>query len=69
MPALSEEDAIRRLAALPDWKIVSGELIRTFQFKDFRAALGFVIAWGSWRKRPAIIRISTSAITGCGWDW
>jgi len=30
------------LAALPDWKIVSGELVRTFQFKDFRAALGFV---------------------------
>ena len=30
------------MAALPDWKIVSGELVRTFQFKDFRAALGFV---------------------------
>ncbi|MGC1461588.1 MAG: 4a-hydroxytetrahydrobiopterin dehydratase [Terracidiphilus sp.] len=41
MPALSEEDAKRHLAALPDWKIVSGELTRTFQFKDFRAALGF----------------------------
>ena len=30
------------MAALPDWKIVSGELVRTYQFKDFRAALGFV---------------------------
>jgi len=30
------------LAALPDWKIVSGELVRIFQFKDFRAALSFV---------------------------
>ncbi len=42
MPALSEEDALRRLAALPGWKIVSGELVKTFQFKDFVAALGFV---------------------------
>jgi 4a-hydroxytetrahydrobiopterin dehydratase len=42
MPALSQEDANRHLSGLPDWKIVSGELVRTFQFKDFRAALGFV---------------------------
>ncbi len=42
MLALSQEDANRLLGALPDWKIVSGELVRTFQFKDFRAALGFV---------------------------
>jgi 4a-hydroxytetrahydrobiopterin dehydratase len=42
MPALSNEEATVRLRALPEWKIVSGELVRTFQFKDFRAALGFV---------------------------
>jgi 4a-hydroxytetrahydrobiopterin dehydratase len=42
MPALSQEDANRHLSALPEWKIVSGELTRTFQFKDFRAALSFV---------------------------
>jgi 4a-hydroxytetrahydrobiopterin dehydratase len=42
MPALSQEDVNRHLGALPDWKIASGELVRTFQFKDFRAALGFV---------------------------
>jgi 4a-hydroxytetrahydrobiopterin dehydratase len=42
MPALSAEDANTRLRALPNWKIVSGELLRTFQFKDFRAALAFV---------------------------
>jgi len=42
MPALSQEDVNRHLSGLPDWKIVSGELVRTFQFKDFRAALGFV---------------------------
>ena len=42
MPALSTEEANRHLAALPLWKIVSGELIKTFQFKDFLAALAFV---------------------------
>lgn len=42
MPALSAEQATVHLLALPEWKIVSGELVRTFQFKDFRAALGFV---------------------------
>ena len=42
MSALSAEDANRRLAALPEWKILSGELVRTFQFKDFREALAFV---------------------------
>jgi 4a-hydroxytetrahydrobiopterin dehydratase len=42
MPALSAEDANRKLAALPEWKIVSGELTKTFQFKDFRASLAFV---------------------------
>jgi 4a-hydroxytetrahydrobiopterin dehydratase len=42
MPALSLEDAHARLRALPDWEITSGELVKTFQFADFRAALGFV---------------------------
>jgi 4a-hydroxytetrahydrobiopterin dehydratase len=46
MPTLTQEDANRHLAALPEWKIVSGELTKTFQFKDFRAALGFVIRVG-----------------------
>jgi 4a-hydroxytetrahydrobiopterin dehydratase len=42
MPALSAEEAHSRLRALPDWKIESGELVRTFQFKDFMSALDFV---------------------------
>ncbi len=42
MAALSLEDAHARLRALPDWEIASGELVKTFQFADFRAALGFV---------------------------
>lgn len=42
MKVLSSEDANNRLRGLPEWKIVSGELTRTFQFKDFTAALSFV---------------------------
>jgi 4a-hydroxytetrahydrobiopterin dehydratase len=42
MPALSPEAAQSRLAQLPGWQIESGELVRTFQFKDFVAALQFV---------------------------
>ncbi len=42
MPSLSAEEAKVRLLTLPEWNIVSGELVRTFQFKDFLAALAFV---------------------------
>jgi 4a-hydroxytetrahydrobiopterin dehydratase len=42
MPALSEEQAASRLKSLPEWKIIAGELVRTYQFKDFRASLRFV---------------------------
>ncbi len=42
MPALSPDQTNTRLTAVPEWEIINGELVRTFQFKDFRAALGFV---------------------------
>ena len=42
MNALSAEEARSRLGNLPGWQIEAGELVRTFQFKDFRAALHFV---------------------------
>jgi 4a-hydroxytetrahydrobiopterin dehydratase len=42
MAALSAEQANARLAALPEWEIKSGELVRTYKFSDFVAALGFV---------------------------
>jgi len=42
MQALSLEEARSRLAGLPGWQIEAGELVKTFQFKDFRAALRFV---------------------------
>lgn len=42
MTAISAEDAQRRLTSLPGWKIDAGELVKTFNFKDFREALAFV---------------------------
>lgn len=42
MPSLSAAEVTTRLNSLPDWKIESGELTRTFTFKDFVAALAFV---------------------------
>ena len=42
MTVLSPDAAQTRLAQLPGWQIESGELVRTFQFKDFVAALEFV---------------------------
>ncbi|MGB8030629.1 MAG: 4a-hydroxytetrahydrobiopterin dehydratase [Terracidiphilus sp.] len=42
MPTLSPDAAQSRLAQLPGWQIESGELVRTFEFPDFVAALAFV---------------------------
>jgi 4a-hydroxytetrahydrobiopterin dehydratase len=42
MAALSSQEASERVTRLPGWQIDAGELVRTFQFKDFREALGFV---------------------------
>ena len=38
MPPLSESEIKSRLVTVPDWQIESGELVRTYLFKDFRAA-------------------------------
>jgi 4a-hydroxytetrahydrobiopterin dehydratase len=42
MPALSAEQAASLLTSLPEWQIEAGELVRTYKFEDFLAALGFV---------------------------
>jgi len=42
MSALSDHEIKSRLVSVPDWQIESGELVRTFLFKDFPAALAFV---------------------------
>ena len=46
MTALSSQDIDKRLKNLIDWQVDSGELVRTFQFPDFRTALQFVNAIG-----------------------
>jgi 4a-hydroxytetrahydrobiopterin dehydratase len=42
MAPLSDQEIKSRLVTVPDWQIESGELVRTFLFKDFRASLAFV---------------------------
>ena len=42
MPPLSDHEIKSKLVTVPDWQIESGELMRTFLFKDFRASLAFV---------------------------
>lgn len=42
MPLLSDAAVASRLAALPDWQLEADQLVRTFTFEDFRAAVSFV---------------------------
>jgi 4a-hydroxytetrahydrobiopterin dehydratase len=42
MTSLSNHEIHSLLISVPDWQIESGELVRTFLFKDFRASLAFV---------------------------
>lgn len=44
MPAspLSDAEVSSRLSLLQSWQREGGEIVRTFQFADFRAALAFV---------------------------
>jgi 4a-hydroxytetrahydrobiopterin dehydratase len=42
MPPLSDTEMKSRMVSVPDWQIESGELVRTFLFKDFRQSLAFV---------------------------
>jgi 4a-hydroxytetrahydrobiopterin dehydratase len=42
MGALSEHEVKSKLVTVPDWQVESGELVRTFLFKDFRGSLKFV---------------------------
>jgi len=42
MAALADSEIKSKLVAVPDGQIESGELVRTFLFKDFRGSLKFV---------------------------
>jgi 4a-hydroxytetrahydrobiopterin dehydratase len=42
MPAFSAAEVAAHLTALPAWQLEDGQLVRTFQFPDFLAALRFV---------------------------
>jgi 4a-hydroxytetrahydrobiopterin dehydratase len=39
---LSETEVVSRLSSLNGWKLDKGEIVRTFEFGDFRGSLAFV---------------------------
>jgi 4a-hydroxytetrahydrobiopterin dehydratase len=39
---LSEEEIRLRLREVPGWEVSEGKLLRTFKFKDFASAFGFM---------------------------
>jgi 4a-hydroxytetrahydrobiopterin dehydratase len=53
MPPLSPQEAQSRLSSLAGWQIEAGELIKTFQFKDFVASLRFVNQVGELAEQAA----------------
>lgn len=42
MPALTQHEISSRISTLPEWTDDSGELVRTFTFKDFLSSVDFV---------------------------
>lgn len=42
MPVLSASEIQQKLAPLPGWALVQGEIVRNATFKDFMAAMTFV---------------------------
>ncbi len=42
MPKLNEEAIGSALLSVPEWKIEDGDIVRSFEFKDFPAAMKFV---------------------------
>lgn len=42
MSSLSSAEVASRLSTVPGWEVNSGELVRIYSFKDFRAAMAFV---------------------------
>jgi 4a-hydroxytetrahydrobiopterin dehydratase len=42
MPALSPQDSESRVRTLAGWQIESGELVKTFTFKNFLSSIDFV---------------------------
>ncbi len=42
MSPLPDTEVTSRLSSLPAWEVQRGELVRTFVFADFRAAIAFV---------------------------
>lgn len=47
MPRLSDAEIQQALAGMPGWAVEDGEITRSFKFKDFAEALGFIVQVGT----------------------
>ncbi len=47
VPPLSQSDAQKLLLEVPSWHLDGGRLVRDFEFKDFQAALDWIVAAGA----------------------
>ena len=69
-PLIFEQRRNRVWAALPGWQIEAGDLVRTFQFKDFRRRARIrQPGRRARRSRRATTPTSISATTACAWPW
>lgn len=65
VPPLTLAEAQRYLAQVPEWQVVDGSRIeRTFRFKDFGQAMGFVVRIGTLAERE-----SHHPDISFGWGW
>ncbi len=68
MPRLNSSDIQAALAAVPQWKQVGNAITRTFQFKDFAAAMQFVnqvarLAEAAWHHPDIDVRWNKVTLT------
>jgi 4a-hydroxytetrahydrobiopterin dehydratase len=68
MKKLSAPEIKTALAAVPEWKKKGGTIVRTYQFKDFPAAIKFVqavagLAGQAWHHPDIDIRWNKVALT------
>src|SRR3954451_24730782 len=63
VPPLTEEEVSVNQRKTPEWDVTDGSrrIERTFKFKNFAEAFGFVNRWLIWPKPRAITRMSASA--------
>jgi 4a-hydroxytetrahydrobiopterin dehydratase len=51
MTALTHDEIAAELATLPEWRLENGQIVRNFEFEDFRESMSFVQLIGALAER------------------